>query len=257
MFNVTPIPAFNDNYIWAIALPDNNKIAVVDPGDATPVLNYLQSNQLELAAILITHHHNDHTGGVDQLRESFNVPVYGPASSPFAGITNPLSNDDKISLFGNVLSIKEIPGHTLDHISYFSDQTQPQIFCGDTLFLAGCGRLFEGTAKQMLSAMAYFKTLPENTEVYCTHEYSLANLAFALAVEPNNRSIAEAIQNCESMRQQDIPTLPSSIAQEKQINPFMRTQHADVISAAQKFSGAALNEEVEVFASIREWKNQF
>lgn len=257
MFTVTPIPAFNDNYIWAITLPEQMSIAVVDPGDAKPVLKYLDENKLELSAILITHHHNDHTGGVGELVDRFNIPVYGPASSPFKGITRPLKSGDIVNLFNHPLHVQEVPGHTLDHISYFSEQELPQIFCGDTLFLAGCGRLFEGTAKQMLEAMNYFNGLPDNTEVYCTHEYSLANLAFAAAVEPNNEDIGSKIGNCESLRQHDKPTLPSSIGQEKKINPFMRTQHQDVIRAAQQFSGSQLIDEVEIFAAIREWKNQF
>lgn len=257
MFTVTPIPAFNDNYIWAISKPGNSSIVVVDPGDALPVLSYLQEHNLELAAILITHHHNDHTGGVKELTGKYNVSVYGPTNSRFDGITDPLKTGDSVQILGSTLKVQEVPGHTLDHISYFSDQELPQLFCGDTLFLAGCGRLFEGTAEQMLAAMNYFKALPDNTEVYCTHEYSLANLAFAAAVEPDNAEISSSTQNCERLREESKPTLPSSIGQEKQINPFMRTQHEDVIKAAQQFSGRATGDEVDVFASIREWKNQF
>jgi len=257
MFNVTPIPAFTDNYIWAISLPNHKEVAVVDPGDAHPVLEYLKENDLELCAILITHHHNDHTGGVCSLRNKYNVPVYGPANSPYKGITEPLKTGDIIDLFGYPLTIQEIPGHTLDHISYFSQQKLPQIFCGDTLFLAGCGRLFEGTPKQMLTAMNYLKTLPGETEVYCTHEYSLANLAFAAAVEPHNQDIQTMLQQCEALRKDNKPTLPTTIAQEKKINPFLRTQQEDVKKAAQEFSKAQTKEELEVFTAIREWKNQF
>lgn len=257
MFTVTPIPAFSDNYIWVISLPGNSNVAVVDPGDAQPVNEYLISNQLNLTAILITHHHNDHTGGVNDLVETHNVPVYGPASSPFDGITHPLKDGDSVELLGSNFEIREIPGHTLDHISYFSAQIRPQIFCGDTLFLAGCGRLFEGTAEQMLQAMKYFADLPDDTQIFCTHEYSLANLNFALAVEPDNNDIKEAISSCNALRADDKPTLPSTIQQEKKINPFMRTQHQDVITAANEFSAAQLESEIEIFASIREWKNQF
>jgi len=257
MFAVTPIPAFNDNYIWLLSLPDSKHVAAVDPGDAQPVIEYLKNNGLTLDAILITHHHNDHTGGASELAKLCNAPVYGPANSPFKGITVALNDGDTLDLWGQPLQIKAIPGHTLDHISYFSDQAQPQLFCGDTLFLAGCGRLFEGNASQMLSAMQHFSTLPDHTQVFCTHEYSLANLAFAKAVEPNNPAIAQAINWCESQRQQNLPTLPSSIEQEKQINPFMRFDQASVIAAANEFSNQALNDQVEVFAAIREWKNQF
>lgn len=257
MFSVTPIPAFSDNYIWVIASPDSNMVAVVDPGDEAPVLAYLEENNLQLSAILITHHHNDHTGGVEALKDRFKTPVYGPSNSPFQGITHPLNDGDSIQLMGASVAIKAIPGHTLDHISYYSERHKPQLFCGDTLFLAGCGRLFEGTAKQMLNAMNYFSSLPDDTEVYCTHEYSMANLAFAEAVEPNNDAIKNAIRRCAEQREQDQPTLPTSIAEEKLINPFMRTQHEDVVSAALGFSRSSLSNEVEVFASIREWKNQF
>ncbi|PIE25360.1 MAG: hydroxyacylglutathione hydrolase [Neptuniibacter caesariensis] len=258
MFSVTPISAFSDNYIWVISLPDTSRVAVVDPGDAEPVEAYLTENNLELCAILITHHHNDHTGGVKALVDGKrNIPVYGPDSSPFKGITNPLHEGDRIELLGTTLSVKTIPGHTLDHICYFVDQPNPQLFCGDTLFLAGCGRLFEGTAKQMLTAMHYFSELPDTTEVYCTHEYSLANLSFAAAVEPENQAIQDAISRCKKQREQGKPTLPTSIAQEKEINPFMRTTHRDVISAAHAFSHTTIDNEVEVFAAIREWKNQF
>lgn len=257
MFTVTPIPAFNDNYIWALSVPESNEIAVVDPGDASVVNQYLTANQLTLTAILITHHHQDHTGGVNQLCNEHNAVVYGPANSPFEGIQKPLNDTESVTLFGHTLEVKTVPGHTLDHISYFSTGPSPQLFCGDTLFLAGCGRLFEGTAEQMFTAMNYFKTLPDNTEIYCTHEYSLANLAFAQAVEPDNNAISESIKQCENLRKSDIPTLPSSIAQEKNINPFIRTAEHSVIKAAASFTGKAQQSETEVFAAIREWKNQF
>jgi len=257
MFNVTPIPAFSDNYIWVLSAEGSNSVAVVDPGDASAVETYLEENNLSLEAILITHHHNDHTGGVAELTAKRNIPIYGPANSPFKGISKPLSNDDTIELFNQTLAIREIPGHTLDHISYYSAQQTPQLFCGDTLFLAGCGRLFEGSAKQMLDAMQYFSSLPDSTEVYCTHEYSLANLSFAAAVEPSNSDISTSISTCNSLRDKDQPTLPTSIAEEKKINPFMRTSTSSVIDAASNFSAKKLISEVEVFAAIREWKNQF
>ncbi|WP_432473262.1 hydroxyacylglutathione hydrolase [Amphritea sp. HPY] len=257
MFNITAIPAFNDNYIWAISVPGCKDIAVVDPGDAAVVKHYLKANQLNLSAILITHHHQDHTGGVKQLAADYELTVYGPANSPFDGIQKVLGNGDAIDLFGQSLTIQEVPGHTLDHISYFHAAATPQLLCGDTLFLAGCGRLFEGSAAQMFSAMNYFKALPDNTEIYCTHEYSLANLAFAAAVEPDNDAIQDSISHCNSLRQQQTPTLPSTIGAEKKINPFMRTAEASVRQAAELFSGSKPGSETDVFATIREWKNQF
>mgnify|MGYP001325965893 CR=1 FL=1 len=257
MFHVTAIPAFNDNYIWALSIPESRDIAVVDPGDAAAVNDYLARNQLNLTTILITHHHQDHTGGVNQLVDEHQAAVYGPANTPFPGIQQPLHSGDSITLFGQKLQIQEVPGHTLDHISYFQEGDTPQLLCGDTLFLAGCGRLFEGSPAQMLAAMRYFKQLPDDTQVYCTHEYSLANLAFAAAVEPANSDIQNCISHCQTLRQQDSPTLPTSIGAEKQINPFLRTAENSVIKAAEQFSGHKLLSETDVFAAIREWKNQF
>lgn len=258
MFDVQPIPAFNDNYIWALRSETRPDMAVVvDPGDAAPVLSWLETNRCTLAAILITHHHADHTGGVADLIKAHPVPVYGPAHSPFGGITHPLQDGDRLTLLGLSLQVKAVPAHTKDHISYVTDGKQPQLFCGDTLFLAGCGRLFEGSARQMLEAMHYFASLPDVTEVYCTHEYSLSNLAFAASVEPDNTRIAQVRKHCHQLRTQGLPTLPSSILQEKQINPFMRTTEPAVIGAAELFSGNPLKTEVEVLATLREWKNRF
>lgn len=257
MYSVVPIPAFNDNYIWALTGSRPGLVAVVDPGDAAPVERYLEEQGSSLAAILITHHHHDHTGGVESLISQRDVPVYGPAQSPFEGITHALGNGDRIELLGNRLEVRAVPGHTLDHISYFQPQDQPQLFCGDTLFLAGCGRLFEGTAEQMLAAMDYFSSLPDDTLVYCTHEYSLSNLAFAEAVEGDNRAIADTIERCKSLRNDNQPTLPSTIGSERAINPFMRTAQSDVISAARTHAGVELKTPVEVLATLREWKNRF
>ncbi len=257
MFKVTAIPAFQDNYIWLIEGDTPNQFAVVDPGDARPVLEYLQRQGGQLAAILITHHHADHTGGVADLLQHAAVPVYGPLDSPFAGITAPLRHNSEIRLLGHRLQIRAVPGHTRDHISYLQPDEQPQLFCGDTLFLAGCGRLFEGTARQMLDAMHYFASLPDQTQIYCTHEYSLANLTFAAAVEPDNADIRAVTARCQALREQNRPTLPSNIAQEKLINPFMRTAQAAVVAAAERFIGNPLDNEVAVLASLREWKNQF
>ena len=257
MYTVTPIPAFSDNYIWLLQHGSGSDVAVVDPGDASAVETFLQQKGLNLAAILITHHHHDHTGGVTALSKGRDIPVYGPAHSPFGGISHKLRDGDSFELFGQLLAIREIPGHTKDHISYFCAGENPQLFCGDTLFLAGCGRLFEGTAAQMLDAMHYFQDLPDHTRVYCTHEYSLGNLAFAAAVEPDNKAIQASLSSCRALREQDQPTLPTNLGTEKQINPFMRTNTPGVIQAAEKFSGKQLQGEVEVFAAIREWKNQF
>lgn len=256
MFQVSPIPAFNDNYIWTIADPAAPRVAVVDPGDAAPVRRYLEQHGLTLAAILVTHHHADHTGGVNELARAFGAPVYGPANSSFGGIDHPVADGDTVELFGQTLQVREVPAHTLDHISYFNAGTPSQLFCGDTLFLAGCGRLFEGTAAQMQQAMDYFRTLPDDTEIYCTHEYSLSNLAFAAAVEPENGDINAAIERCRRLRADNQPTLPSHIGTEKRINPFMRTGVDSVRQSASRRAGKALSEPTEILSVIREWKNQ-
>ncbi len=257
MLSVYPISAFDDNYIWTLQGADPEQVAVVDPGDAEPVLQYLKDNNKTLAAILITHHHGDHTGGVKQLQNALNVPVYGPADSPFKGITETLNDGDRIELLGHQFQVKAVPAHTLDHIAYLQDDQHPQLFCGDTLFLAGCGRLFEGTAEQMLAAMNYFKSLPPETEVYCTHEYSLANLKFAQAVEPQNKAIQQALERCQSSRSAGQPTLPSSIADELTFNPYMRVTEPGVITSAERQAGQSLTTDVAVLATIREWKNRF
>ena len=255
MLHAHPIPAFDDNYIWALRGHAQDQIAVVDPGDAQAVFQYLRETKAQLTAILITHHHWDHTGGVEKLVEHFKVPVYGPAETPFNGITEPLVDGAEIELLDNRLQVRAVPAHTLDHIAYFQPDERPQLFCGDTLFLAGCGRLFEGTPKQMQEAMDYFASLPGETEVYCTHEYSLTNLHFAIKVEPTNRDILAEMERCTERRQARQPTLPSSIAAERKINPYMRTREPSVKAAAEQHSGQALHNEIEVLATVREWKN--
>ncbi|MEH6648474.1 MAG: hydroxyacylglutathione hydrolase [Motiliproteus sp.] len=260
MYQITPVHAFQDNYIWMLQHPRYPGLAIaVDPGQSEPVVTWLQQQQLKLAAILITHHHPDHVGGVSQLAD--NIPVYGPANSPFDGITEPLQDGDIIELLGQTLHIKAVPAHTLDHIAYFCEaaesNTQPQLFCGDTLFVAGCGRLFEGSALQMQQAMAYFRTLPDSTQVCCTHEYTLANLSFASTVEPDNENISQAIERCQALRNAHQPTLPGSIGEEKRINPYMRYDDPAVVAAAQHRSSSAPHNDAEVLAVIRQWKDTF
>ncbi|HEY5717013.1 MAG TPA: hydroxyacylglutathione hydrolase [Motiliproteus sp.] len=257
MLQVQPVAAFQDNYIWMLGVAGSQEVAAVDPGDAAPVLAWLETQGKQLSAILITHHHPDHTDGVAELCQGRDIPVYGPADSPFKGVTKPLQDNDQITLFGQQFQIKATPGHTLDHICYYLGGDQPQLFCGDTLFLAGCGRLFEGEPTQMQKAMDYFATLPDNTEVYCTHEYSLANLAFAAAVEPENSNIQAAIERCTRLRAQHWPTLPTHIAEEKRINPFMRCHSESVVESAYRRSGERVAPGCPTLTVIRAWKNVF
>jgi hydroxyacylglutathione hydrolase len=259
-----PIPAFDDNYIWCIH--DGSSALVVDPGDSAPVLEYLNISKLTLKGILITHHHADHTGGILNLLQNLgkDIPVYGPVGENIPGRTIVVMQDDEVEISEPRISLKvfEVPGHTLSHISYFakmqSNIAQPMLFCGDTLFASGCGRLFEGTPTQMSESLAKFAALPKNTLVYCTHEYTLSNIRFALAVEPNNLDLLSWSEHAKSLRKQNLPTLPTTIGQELQVNPFMRCDQIDVIAMAKEVSGqAVLPSPVHVLAVIRAWKDRF
>jgi hydroxyacylglutathione hydrolase len=254
--HLTPLPAFNDNYLWL--WHTNTHAVVVDPGDGAVVLQALQRAQLQLQAILVTHHHADHTGGVDMLRAATQAVVYGPAGESIPGPYVPVSGGDAFDWQGQRIEVIDVPGHTAGHIAYFvpTADTAPLLFCGDTLFSGGCGRLFEGTAAQMLASLDRLAALPGNTQVCCAHEYTLSNLRFALAVEPRNADLLAYHARCQHLRAQGQPTLPSSMAQELAINPFMRSRQADVVQAVMQRSPQALDE-VAVFAQLREWKNQF
>jgi hydroxyacylglutathione hydrolase len=253
--SVFPIKAFNDNYIWC--LRDQTHCSVVDPGDAVPVLAYCQDNQLTLSAIIITHHHWDHTGGIDALLAAFpDIPVFGPKNKDIKQITERLSQGDEIelALLGVKFSVLEVPGHTLDHIAYYGDTG---LFCGDTLFSAGCGRLFEGTALQMFQSLAKLTALPDDTAVYCAHEYTMANIAFAETVEPNNQGLIDYKHWANKQRNKNIPTLPSSIQRELSVNPFLRCKSAELVAKVSKIMKTTLTSEEATFASLRSWKDNF
>ena len=256
MLTLTPIPAFADNYLWL--LHDGQRALVVDPGDAAPVRRVLQDNGLQLSAILVTHHHADHTGGVDILRDETGAEVFGPASETIPEPFTPLHQGDSISAMGLSFQVIDVPGHTAGHISYYTPNMngKPLLFCGDTLFSGGCGRLFEGTPTQMLASLDKLAALPGDTVTCCTHEYTLDNLRFAVTVDPDNQTLAAYQAHCEKLREQHQPTLPTSIAQELLINPFLRTRQPALISSAQHFDAAA-HDDVSVFAAIRQRKNQF
>ncbi|MCG9750715.1 hydroxyacylglutathione hydrolase [Vibrio brasiliensis] len=252
MLNIKSIPAFNDNYIWLIQNSDR-RCAVVDPGDAAPVLAYLNEHNLSLEAILITHHHNDHIGGVPELVRQFpQVDVVGPANEPVPTLTHAVEAGDQIELFDEVFFVLGLEGHTSGHIGYVGDG---KLFCGDVLFSAGCGRVFEGTMEQMYTSLSKLAALPEETEVYCAHEYTTSNVAFALAVEPDNSQLQQYRDEVNRLRAQNQPTLPTTIRREKWINPFLRTDQPSVIrSVANRTSQT---DPLAIFTALREWKNEF
>ncbi|MFJ3058309.1 hydroxyacylglutathione hydrolase [Herbaspirillum sp. NPDC087042] len=262
--DVLAVPAFDDNYLWVIH--DGRHAAVVDPGDAVPVLAALQAEGLTLAAILLTHHHADHVGGVVELArqavsdEFPTVPVYGPAreQSRIKGMTTPLQGDDRIRIPALDLDLQviDIPGHTLGHIAYYA-AGHGLLFCGDTLFAGGCGRVFEGTPQQMVSSLGKLASLPAETEVYCAHEYTLSNLKFAAEVEPGNPRLQERIVNERARRERGEPTVPTSIALERQTNPFLRATEKEILGSLQNAGRLTELDEVSSFAALREWKNTY
>jgi hydroxyacylglutathione hydrolase len=256
MLKIIPVPAFKDNYIWLISNPANSHCVVVDPGDAAPVFEALKKYNLTLEAVLITHHHQDHSGGIDALREKFpGVPVYGSAEEVIHGVDHKLHDHDEINFptLDLKLRVIEIPGHTLGHIAYFGGG---MLFCGDTLFAAGCGRVFEGTFQQMFDSLSKLGGLPDDTLVYCGHEYTAANLKFAAAVEPENKDVQQRIKDVAKLGPQT-PTLPSTIRLEKLTNPFLRCHIDSVINSANQQFDAAYGKPVDVFQAVRTWKDTF
>lgn len=260
-FNVTAIAAFSDNYIWAISGENSDKVAIVDPGDAEVCLRYLKENFLQLADILITHHHTDHIGGIKTLVEfaasqGYKVNVYTPINNNIDHSTKSVKEGDKIDLpyLELSLDVVDVPGHTLGHIAYY---TAGALFCGDTLFSGGCGRLFEGTPKQMLHSLEKLISLPDHTKVYCAHEYTQANLDFALTVEPSNFELIDYYNQVNEKRAQNISTIPTTILQEKTINPFLRTNQDEIYDSALAFDANCVKDQEDVFRVIRKMKDNF
>lgn len=253
---VTAIPAFDDNYLWLIH--DQEYAAIVDPGDAAAVETALATHQLKLVAILLTHHHADHAGGVPALLKHWNVPVYGPASERIPGIDHPLREGDMVTLTSPSvrLSVLDVPGHTAGHIAYIAE-TEHWLFCGDTLFAGGCGRLFEGTAEQMTQSLEKIAALPDNTKVYCAHEYTVSNLRFAVAAEPDNRRTAERLSAAQNLRAHGVATVPSTLGEEKLTNPFLRYREKSIADVLKNNGRLSQEDPVATFAALREWKNVF
>lgn len=283
--NITHINAFKDNYIWAIQPNQSQEVILVDPGQAEPCIEFIEQHNLTLKAILITHHHADHTGGIEALCEyssakNQSVTVFGPHNHKISGLDVMVKEGDLVSIdimtADNIpqvltLSVIDLPGHTLDHIAYFyqveaegelennanTEHNKRAVFCGDTLFSGGCGRLFEGTPEQMFNSLGKLTALPADTAVYCTHEYTLANLHFSLAVEPNNIELIQYFNRVTWLRENGEISLPSSIAHELKINPFLRAEQPDIIQSASIYAEKTVSSPVEVFTAIRAWKDNF
>jgi hydroxyacylglutathione hydrolase len=252
---ILPILAFKDNYIWCLINEETKYCILIDPGEAKPVLAQLKQLNLKLDAILITHHHWDHTNGIRSILKLHHVPVFGPKKEKIVGVTNLVDEGDKIELPNwPTFEVLGIPGHTLGHIAYYGNHL---LFCGDTLFTAGCGRLFEGTPEQMLNSLHKLAQLPDETQIYCGHEYTLANLHFAQAVEPHNIYIKERLEKTRELRQKNLASVPSLLSEERLSNPFLRCDNLEIKTRIEKRTGKKLATPVEIFAYLRQWKNNF
>ncbi|GLU30285.1 hydroxyacylglutathione hydrolase [Trinickia caryophylli] len=255
-----PVPAFADNYIWLVS---NGRDAVaVDPGEAAPVRTYLAQKGWRLSAILLTHHHADHVGGVADLVSEAGVPVYGPAAEAIAEVTHPVAGGDRVHLAAPAMTLQviDVPGHTRGHIAYFQAAeggAAPHVFCGDTLFACGCGRLFEGSPAQMLGSLDALAALPGTTQVHCAHEYTLSNIRFALACEPDNAALVAWQEEAAARRARNEPTLPTTIEHERAVNPFLRADSQAIRETLAEQLREPVTDRLTSFTLMREWKNRF
>ena len=254
MLSVEPIKAFTDNYIWLVST--NEGSIVIDPGESKNIQKLIDNNTIDLKGILITHHHYDHTNGLSELVKINELEVYGPVNN-IDGINHRLTDKDKISIIGIDFDVISIPGHTLDHIGFYSaNANNPILFCGDTLFAGGCGKIFEGTYEQMFNALKKITKLPINTNIYCGHEYTLSNLKFALEADDTNKELIEEFKKVKNKINSNIPSLPTTLDKELKVNPFLRCDNINIQNKIiEKFKVS--NNELEVFTALRKWKDNF
>ena len=253
MLSVEPIKAYTDNYIWLVST--NEGSIVVDPGESKEILNLVDSNKIDLKGVLITHHHYDHTNGLIDLTNKMNLEVYGPKK--IEGINNIVKESDKFSLIGIDFEVIEIPGHTMDHLAFYSSNNRdPILFCGDTLFAGGCGRVFEGTFEQMFKSLKKISNYPKETKIFCGHEYTLSNLKFALEFDKDNKQLQDEYINVKKLISSDIPSLPTNLNKELKVNPFLRCDEINIKNKViDKFD--IIDDELEIFTALRKWKDNF
>jgi hydroxyacylglutathione hydrolase len=260
MKEIVPLKSLSDNYIWMITDTEAGICVAFDPGNSASVINFLKKNNLSLSGLLVTHHHYDHTGGINELKETFSVPVYGPRKDNISELTHPVDDKETINFNKMNLSFTVFitPGHTRGHVIYYTDDIKPGcLFTGDMLFSGGCGRIFEGTHEQMLESLKKFKNFSQDTRIFPAHEYTQKNLEFASSIEPQNSPIIERLKNVRDLRKNGKPSVPSSLSDEFSTNPFLRTDCPELKKSVEEKIGSHVQSEMEVFRIIRGWKDKY